>query len=140
MVRPRPLRRGRGRHGGRGAGGGRVGPGGGGSGDGGVGVLRSGLFFYFISLVLVRLFLCLASMGGRRSGSHDITLMSLGAGSGSLCVFKGGKMGALSVRAAASRCHSPSSCMQWDRKYKTYTHCQTKTLASPKLSIIWWAR
>ena len=31
-------------------------------------------------------------------------------------------MGALSVRAAASRCHSPSGCMQWDSKYKTYTH------------------
>ena len=31
-------------------------------------------------------------------------------------------MGALSVGAAASRCHSPSGCMQWDRKYKTYTH------------------
>ena len=28
-----------------------------------------------------------------------------------LVCFKGGKMGALSVRAAASRCHSPSGCM-----------------------------
>ena len=31
-------------------------------------------------------------------------------------------MGALSERAAASRCHSSSGCMQWDSKYKTYTH------------------
>ena len=30
-------------------------------------------------------------------------------------------MGALSERAAASRCHSPSGCMQWDSKYETYT-------------------
>ena len=38
-------------------------------------------------------------------------------------MFKGGIMGALSERAAASRCHSPSGCMQWDSKYETYnTH------------------
>ena len=34
-------------------------------------------------------------------------------------MFKGGKMGALSVGAAASRFHSPSGCMQWDSKYET---------------------
>ena len=31
-------------------------------------------------------------------------------------------MGAISERAAASCCHSPSGCMQWDSEYETYTH------------------
>ena len=53
-------------------------------------------------------------------------------------------MGALSVGAAASRCHSPSGCMQWDRKYKTYTHCQLLLLLS-RLAVLvlerwWWSR
>ena len=50
-----------------------------------------------------------------------------------MCVFKGGKMGALSVRAAASRCHSPSGCMQWDSKYKIYTHTHYGHCISPYL-------
>ena len=91
-------------------------------------MLGSGPLFSFLFLVRVRflLFLCPAAMGGRRSGSPSITHMSLGTGSGSLCVVKAVKMGALSVGVAASRCHSPSSCMQWDRKYKTYTHCRSR--------------
>ena len=49
-------------------------------------------------------------------------------------------MGVLSVRAATSRCHSPSGCMQWDSKYKTYTHTLNSsryehvTALSPTLS------
>ena len=55
--------------------------------------VRPFLFFSFLFLVSVRflLFLCPAAMGRRRSGSPGITHMSLGTGSGSLCVVKAGK-------------------------------------------------
>ena len=36
-------------------------------------------------------------------------------------------MGALSGRAAACGCHSPSGCMQWDSKYMTI-HTPSSTL------------
>ena len=44
-------------------------------------------------------------------------------------------MGALSVRAAASRCHSPLGCMQWGSRYRRYTPHRPGALLVDRMNL-----
>ena len=74
------------------------------------------LSFFSFLFVLVRVSLFFIRRGWGEGDWVAPVCLSWRWGQGLDCVLKSGRMGALSVRAAASRCHSPSGCMQWDSK------------------------